>query len=308
MWEAQHEGTRWLLGAGVIALLAVDLLTIGTRYTPNYAPNTPDFVTQAPAHADLLRVAVPDIRWQVDGGIGLQGHGTYFRITDIYGTGPFSLDSMERLRQIPVERFWEVLAVRYVTLADAVPQGVGLTLIGEAQNYDGTPYRLYELENPRPFAHLVYDYRVAQANPEFALQIMSDPRVNLREMAITTSALPFELPVMRPERSEISDFVRHSPEHLSLTVSTAENALLTLPIANYAGWRATVNGVSVALVETNGGLIGIPIMAGEAQAVVLQFAPSSVQQGAIASTLALLIGVILWVMANRLGRVGTRQG
>ena len=73
------------------------------------------------------------------------------------------------------------------------------------------------------------------------------------------------------------------PEYLEMAVTTPENALLTLPIANYPGWQATVNGARVTIVDTYAGMIGVPVPAGDNQKVTLQFAPRSIIIGGILS-------------------------
>ncbi|MFN8375486.1 MAG: hypothetical protein U0694_21750 [Anaerolineae bacterium] len=65
--------------------------------------------------------------------------------------------------------------MRYVTAIDEPPTDiVAMNLLAYGQNYDGAEYKLFEILDPRPFAWLVYDVRVAENNPIFARQIMSD--------------------------------------------------------------------------------------------------------------------------------------
>lgn len=59
-------------------------------------------------------------------------------------------------------------------------------------------YRLFERDDPRPWAHLVYDMFDAKGSLQFAREIMSDPRVDLREQAVILDPLPVELPGARP--------------------------------------------------------------------------------------------------------------
>jgi uncharacterized membrane protein YfhO len=123
---------------------------------------------------------------------------------------------------------------------------------------------------------------------------MSDARINLREMGVTTQALPFALSGVRPSGASVTDFVRVSPERLEMTVNTSENALLTLALAQYPGWRATVDGVDVPLIDTYAGLIGVPITAGEGLRVVVEFVPTTVYVGGVVSVVALVVMVTLW--------------
>ncbi len=272
----------------LIALIVVDLFTVGTHST-NYVTDTPENRVQLdPTLADFV-TDENDIRWRVDGAVGLQGDAVYFRIPDIYGTGPFTLASTELLRQIPVDRFWEVLSVRYATTIDTLPDNTPLELLAYGRSPSGEEFELVELADPRPVAHLVYDYRQAEGSAEFARQIMSDPRINLRQMAVTLFPLPFELPVERPDVSRIDQFEYLQPEHLVMRVSTGANALLTVSMVNYPGWTAEVNGQPVEIVDTYAGLIGIPLHAGENQAVTLRFQPQSLTLGILISGMTLIL-------------------
>ncbi len=284
----------------LLLLIVIDLFTIGTR-SENYLPDGPENRVELLPELEGLQVEPTGLRWRVDGAASLQGNGVLFYVPDIYGTGPFSLSSIEELRQIPVDRFWEVLAVRYVTTLEEPPTTVDLELLAYDANYSGDEYRLFEIQDPRPLAHLVYDYHDAQGNPEFARQIMSDSRVDLREMAITLDPLPFGLPDGRPEISEIVDFQFVTPEHIKMTVSTGTNGLLTLAMVNYPGWRAYVNDERVEIVDTYAGLIGVPIRSGEGQQVRLEFVPDSVRQGVIVTvfTVIVVMGASIWVVIRR---------
>ncbi|NWF69811.1 MAG: YfhO family protein [Chloroflexi bacterium] len=304
VWQRNYRGGAWPVVASVILLIVVDLFTTGTR-TTNFVADVPANREPPPVLVETLSVQDGNVQWHVDGAGGIQGRGTYFRIPDIYGTGPFALQSLDELRTIPVERFWEVLAVRYVTAIDEPPvERVALNLLGYGQNYDGVEYRIFELLDPRPFAWLVYDVRVAEDNPLSARQIMSDLRVNLREMAVTTQPLPFALPVTRPAESAVRDFVMVTPERLEMTVTTSENALLTLALANYPGWRATVNGVDVPIIDTYAGLVGVPIAPGRGLRVVMEFVPVTMYVGITISllTAAAILGYAGFVVT------GSRRG
>lgn len=282
-WSQDH---RPIVSAALLGIIVIDLFTLGMN-SPNFVPDRPENRIQEPDNLDLLSVPVDEIAWHVDGAAGIQTYGTYWRIPDIYGTIPISLASMEKIRQIRVDRRWEVLAVRYATMRAEVPDNVPVELIGEGVNYDGQKYRLYELTDPRPFAHLVYEARIAK-NDDEARTIMKENTINLRETVVVTGSLPVELPGERPADASVRAFKMVQPEYMEMAVTTSEPALLTLPVANYPGWRVTVNGESVKPVDTYAGLIGIPIQPGANQKVTVQFMPVSVIAGGIISLLALI--------------------
>lgn len=299
-WQRHSATVRWQAAGALMALIVVDLFTVGTQ-NGNFVPDAPENEIVMPARVELLQATSDEAVWRVDGAAGVGGYGTYFHIQDIYGAGPLALDAITDLYQMPVDRFWEILAVRYVTLIDPPPDEVEMALLASDLNSDGQEYRLYEINDPRPFAHLVYDYRYG-FNPQFSREIMSDPRVNLREIAVTLEPLPFELPGSRPAESSVTLDIER-PERLRMRVSTSENTLLTVPIPNVPGWEATVNGRKVEIINTYAGLIGIPLRAGENQRVRLEYHPASLQRGGIISgvTLAgsLLVSMVMLVLGRR---------
>ncbi len=291
-----------LAGGLLLLLIVLDLFTIGTR-SVNFVADTPqNRIALSEVLQPISDIPADDVLWRVDGAAGLQGRGILFGIPDIYGLGGISLETPEELYALPVDRLWEIFAVRYVTISDPLPEGAALELLGYGRNDDGDEFQLLELNDPRPLAHLVYDYRIALDNPFFAQQMMTDPRVDLREMAITTQPLPFDLPAARPAQSEIRDLERHSPEYLTMTVSTEENALLTLALVNYPGWRVTVDGEAVEIVDTYAGLIGVPIHPGENQQVTLRFESDTVNGGALITGitgLLLVLGTVFFAVYRR---------
>ena len=288
-WRARWRGalTVWALGA----LVVLDLFSLGA-HSGNFVADTEANRPQPPDFAELLQRDVDAITFHVDGAAGLQARGSYWRIPDIYGVVPLRLASIEKLRQIRVDRRWEVLAVRYATMSAEVPQNVPVTAIGEGVNYDGQPYTLYELDDPRPFAHLVYRVRVSEEGAEGAREIMKEPWIDLREIGVVQAPLPFELPEERPPDARVEAFHMLQPEYMEMRVSTSTPALLTLAVPNYPGWEARVNGKPTPIVDVYAGLIGVPIAPGENQLVALQFRPRSVLVGAAISALTAL-GLVL---------------
>lgn len=295
-----RRGTSALTAAALIALIVAELFTLGMK-SPNFVPDTPYNRVKQPDVLDYVQRDWQDIDFLVDGAAGIQTYGTYWRIPDIFGTGPFRLATLEKLRRLRVDRRWEVFAIRYATMSGEVPDNVPLQAIAEGTGPDGTPYTLYELTDPRPFAHLVYDARTSEHGEEGAREIMREPWINLREIAVVQEPLPVTLPGTRPADAQVRAFKMLEPEYMEMEVSTSAPALLTLPVANYPGWRATVNGQRVEIVDTYAGLIGIPITPGQGQKVTLQFLPTSVIVGGAVSALAWIavLGALLLTLRRR---------
>ncbi len=288
-WLYRRSSERSAITTAALGgLIVVELFTLGMN-APNVVPDTPENRIREPDNLELLQVKDwENISFLVDGAAGIQTYGTYWRIPDIYGTGPFRLASLEKLRQIRVDRRWEVFAVRYATMIADVPDNVAVEVVGDGVNYDGEEYTLYELRDPRPFAHLVYQARFAE-DAEEAREIMTEPWIDLREIAVVQGELPFALPGERPPGAQVRAFKMLEPEYMEMEVSTSEPALLTLPIANYPGWHAEINGEPVDIVDTYAGLIGIPIRPGQGQKVSLQFLSPTVIAGGVISAVALVI-------------------
>jgi uncharacterized membrane protein YfhO len=118
-------------------------------------------------------------------------------------------------------------------------------------------------------------------------------------MAVTLDPPPLELPGQRPEVSTISNFARPTPERIEMSISTGENALLTLALPDYPGWRATLNGQPVEIIDNYAGLVGVPIPAGENQTVVVEFVPVTQLIGAIISLVTWLGMIGYWVLMRR---------
>ena len=299
-WQRAQMERRWVACAPLIALAVIDLFTGGMR-SNNFVPDIPSNHIQAPATLQQYRTPFETMQWRVDGAVGLQGHGTLFRIPDMYGTGPISLESVEHLYTIPVDRRWEIFSVRYASIIDAPPDNVPLDLLAYDVNFQGQQFEVVELLDPRPMAHLVYDARHAETSPEYARQIMADPLVNLRETAITLSPLEIELPGERPAISRVDDFRFVSPEHMEMSVSTETNALLTISMPRYPGWSAYVDGEQIDIVDVYAGLIGVPIKAGEEQQVRIELQSEPLRSGIVVTVLTALL-VVLVAVGDRLLR------
>ena len=286
---------------GLIVIIVIDLFSITTQ-SANFVADIPENRTYLPISLQEYGVNDHNYQWRVDGAAGVRGYNTLFRIPDMYGVSPILLETTEALRHLPVDRYWEIFSVRYVTAVEEPPDFVPMELLAYEVNTVGEEFRIFELQDPRPMAQLVYDYRHGEGSAEFARQIMADSRVNLREMAVTTNPLEFELPIERPENASVTNFIWETPESVSMIASTDDTALLTLSIPNYPGWRAYVNDEQVEIVDVYAGLIGIPIEAGDNQHVRLNFTPMSVIFGAFSTGTTLIIASILIIfelMRNR---------
>lgn len=303
-WQATYVDEALFVSGALLLLIMVDLFTFGTR-SANFVPNVPENYVQPPALWTDLRVSNPnDVYWRLDGEVGLQNYGTFFRMPDIYGTSPLYLESVDQIRQLPDEVVWELLAVRYVTTLDEALPEMGLDTLATGQNYDGEIYQIFEIDDRRPMAQLVFNAIVV----DDPLEVMSEAKdLDLRENVVVGQEIPLELPGERPDDVIVSDVVFVSPEDLQLKVETPENALLTLSIPYYPGWEATIDDESVEIIEVYGGLMGVPLNGSDdVQRVRLRFQPQSTLYGSIISSLVAVFSVGYLVIGSlaRRGAVG----
>lgn len=301
-WQATEQDNALMVAGVLLLLIMIDLFTFAAQ-SPNFVANIEENYVQEPAALEVMQVDDPtDIRWRVDGEIGLQNYGTYFRIPDVYGISPLYLNTVAELRQLPADRYWEIFAVRYVTTPEVTIDGTDALVLAEGRNFDGELYSVFELENPRPFAYLTYAHIQADSRREL-FDLLADNNVDLRETALTRNELDLDLPDERPVDAEISSLDFANPENFTVEVMTSEDAVLTLSMPNYPGWVAEVDGEKVEIVETYGGLIGVPLQGDDdVQTVQVRFQPSSLLWSSILSTLTALFIVgygLVWPVWQR---------
>lgn len=288
-WQAAEQDNALMVSGVLLLLIMVDLFTIASQ-SPNFVPNIPENYVQEPAALQTMQVEDPnDVIWRVDGEIGLQNYGTFFRVPDVYGISPLYLNTVAELRELSEDRYWELFAVRYITTSDATLNNPERLILAEGENFDGELYSVFELSNPRPLAYLIYQHIQEDSKNELR-RLLADRDIDLREVVLTTADLPFDLPENRPDGAEVRDLQFHSPEDLELKVETSENAILTIAIPYYPGWQAEVDGEKVEIIKTYGGLIGIPIEGeNDVQKVSLRFQPTTLLWSGLISSSAIIL-------------------
>ena len=301
-WQATEQDNALMVSGVLLLLIMVDLFTIDAQ-SPNFVANIPDNYVQEPAALELMQVEDPTaVRWRVDGEVGLQNYGTFFRIPDVYGISPLYLNTVAELRELPADRYWELFAVRYVTTPEVTIDGTDALVLAEGRNFDGELYSVFELENPRPLAYLVYNYQPADSRREL-LTLLADQDIDLRETVIARQDIDLDLPATRPADTDVRDVNFASPEDLTLKVETSEDAILTLSIPYYPGWQAEVDGEDIEIIEIYGGLMGIPIEGkNDVQTVRVRFQPAILLWSSLISTIAVLLTsgyVMVWPLWQR---------
>ncbi|MCL4256827.1 MAG: YfhO family protein, partial [Anaerolineae bacterium] len=262
---------------------------------PNQQPimQEPPLVTQAKYDAGVFRV---DGQY-VDGELGVYGYGnsgSLYQLEDIRGISPLFLDSAYSIIQLgtPFEKVWEVFSVKYI-FTDAEELPAPSELIGRDYPHFKT-LNLHQLTDPRPFALLMYRYEVI-ADDESARARLNSDDFNPREVVIINQEPALVLPDTPPDDSK-TDIITYTPEYIEMRVNTSENALLSVALVDYPGWRAEIDGQPVETYRAYSAMTAIPIEAGE-YVVTLTYNPTSYQLGAIISliTWAGCIGLALFL-------------
>ena len=148
---------------------------------------------------------------------------------------------------------------------------------------DGAVY-LHQLDNPRPFARLYYDADIVDSE-QWALELMDDARYDEREKIVLQQAPRLALPGQAAAgTATVASF---APEEIIIHIDASANAILSLSLPHYPGWKASLNGEPVRIIRAYAGLSAIEIPAGQ-HTLALTFAPDTYALGAIVSGLTWL--------------------
>lgn len=236
--------------------------------------------------------------FRVDGFRGLHDNfASVERVQDIRGISPLFLTSVERIvnwnySSNPLA--WELFAVKYV-YSDRSSFSRSTSIIGEGVDRYG-PIYLHELENPRPFAHLVFRADLVDSD-DFAWALLNDPRYQPRE-SIILHAPPSQALPTEPPASAQAFVTSFAPEHVQVTIDTPTNAILSLAMVDYPGWVAALDDTSISIRRAYGALMAFEIPAGQ-HILTLTYRPNTFIIGAVMSGITWLL-LALWAAVHRL--------
>lgn len=290
--------TWW--SVGVVALIVFDLFSLFMASPSNYDYHSPVFQLEMTT-PERLRVVAEDENdgqpFRVDGYRGLQeDYGSLYGILDMRGISPLFLNSSHQLinrNYVSNSMAWELFAVKYIFNQNDKIYSMETEVIGEGEDYWGK-YYLHRVLNPRPFAHLVYDVAVVDSD-EFARALLSDAQFNRRHSLILHQETPIDLPEAPPTEGTLAQVTTFLPERIVISVSTPENAMLSLAQVDYPGWVATLNGENTPIYRAYGGLTAVAIPAGTHE-LVLFYDPLSFKIGFVMSVITWLgvAGFVGW--------------
>lgn len=298
---------RWLLAAPrpyfvfwLLPLLIVfELFTVNMDADSNYDPVPPaQQLSMIPPPLVAQTLADTDIPFRVDGFRGLiDNYGSLYGLADIHGISPLFLQEAHTIIEgdIPDPVAWELFAVRYV-FTDWNELPVPSEIIGTGTDRWGG-INLHRLEDPRPFAQVMYDYSVVSNDNVFAE--LQQPGVNLRQ-----TALIFERPSLSesdsaPIAATVTSF---EPEQITIDADTPTDGLLSVALPYYPGWYARLDGQPVAILQLYGALSGITLPQG-GHTIQLTYNPLSYRIGAVVSLFTWagfgILAIILFIRSRK---------
>lgn len=274
----------------LVAILVFDLFSINMN-NENYEPIPASQRLPEPDYIGLIRENL-DPGQHVEGLRGIQSsYGSLYRVPDIWGDSPLRLDGIEYLLwNIPIERRWELLSVSIVNSEwEALP--VPHTLLGSGADNQGA-FNIFQLDDPRPFAHLVYEANVIADEAERHL-LLNDTTFPLRNVVILEDN-PGPLEVGEGQ----VELFRFEAEHIEIAVETDKPAILSLALPYVNGWQATIDGEKVDILRAYTGLSALYIKSGAHQ-VALKYHPWTFDMGAFISIATLLVLLVVSVILRK---------
>jgi hypothetical protein len=285
----------------LIALTVFELFTVGMDSDAVYNPIPPAqqlSLTPPPLVQQVLDDTATLSR--VDGFRGLgDNFGSLYGIADIRGISPLWLGSAYAIVEgdLPDQIAWELFSVRYV-FTDWNELPIPSEIVGRGTDRFGS-INLHQLSNPRPFALLISEYEVVPDDTA-ARARLADPAFNPR----TTLLLNSNPGITTSSTSETPIPVTQvTPEEIHLSLSSPVEALVSISMVDYPGWRATINDQPTDIVRAYGGLMALRVTPGEST-IRLTYDPLSYRIGALLSlvswsAIAILACVTLLKLRSR---------
>jgi hypothetical protein len=164
------------------------------------------------------------------------------------------------------------------------------------------PVALYRNPEAFPRAFAVEHAEIAR-DPRHALELLEDPRVDLRREVILEAPVPADLPqpLAGAELPPTAEIVEYRPGHVRITAATVGGGYLVFSETFSHGWRAAVDGQDAPVLRANYALISVPVPAGRHE-IVLAYRPLRLTLGgAISAVTALVLLAGALVPARRAG-------
>lgn len=288
----QPKRPLFIILLGTLIIFELFTVNIDSEGTYDPVPYTKQLSISPPPLVEAVLQNDSKQPFRVDGFRGLQDNfGSLYGLMDMRGISPLFLEGPQRViyrNYVDNPLAWELYAVKYV-YSESEVLSVPSTIIAEGNDRDGHVF-LHQLENPRPFAHLVNDIAIVDSD-EFANALMDDPDFDKRNSIILHQEPTLEL--SNSDASGIATITTFEPEQIIIQIETSDNAILSLSHPDYAGWQAQLDGEPVDIIRAYGGLSAVEIPAGE-YTLMLNFDPLSYRIG-------LILSIITWIGLGLIG-------
>jgi hypothetical protein len=209
----------------------------------------------------------------------------------IEGYAPLGLSRYDPFER-PTQRMYDVLNVKYRCKLDSVNRALVL------------------VPNPTqmPRAWMAYHYEVLPKDQVLAR--LEDTSFDYRHIALVEQAPSFPVPVSESSVANQVSLEQHEPEHLRLSVQTAETGMLVLSETYFPEWKAWLDGKPATIYPVDYVLRGVTIPPGEHK-LEMRYDPRWFKLGGLASLLTLVLSIGLMVLlrpsAARLKPAGTKS-
>jgi hypothetical protein len=284
------------------ALIVLNLFTVSMDAPSNYEPIPPyeQLSMAAPPLVERALLADTD-QPRVDGFRGVHdNYGSLYGVMDIRGISPLFLEGPYAIIYPDTinPRAWELFAVRMV-FSDWQELPVPSVVSDTGEDRYG-PVNLHLLTNPRPLAHLLYDVVVVNSDAS-AYALLDDPNFDPRRTVILNKnpGLSRNNDPDNDGRATMADF---RPESFSVSANTPADAVLSVPLPQYPGWDATIDGQPAEILRAYGALSALAVPAGE-HTIQFVYDPLSYRIGALISLATWVglgvLGVVLMVRSRR---------
>lgn len=265
----------------LVALVVVELFSVNMG-GENYESIPAQERLPEPAYIPTIRATL-DEGQRVEGLRGItRSYGSLYRLADIWGDSPLRLEATEfYLWDIPIEQRWELLGVQVVNSEwEALP--VSSIIVGTGEDEFGK-FNIFRLENPRPFAHMVFQAQV-ETDDVKARQQTADLNFPLRDVIILSEAVG-ELP---QEGSATATVEAFEPEYIHIQTSGETSGVLSLALPYDGNWQVEIDGQDAKLIKAYGGLSAVYMPSGN-HTVELYYRPWTFSVGLALSGVMVLM-------------------
>jgi hypothetical protein len=289
---------RWT-PAVMAAVVVLDLFA-ANRPTNRVAAYTPY------AYDPMLEPILSDSGFfRVQDDFRLAGHaGCAYHYRAVEGVTPYKIASYARfMEHTPEVVRWELLGVRYVvTWRGDLRDPAGNVVAAEAVSHGTVPdergnvTRVFRLSSEARRAFLTHRVHVA-ADDDAVSAALAAPDFDPLSIAV----LPEPLPVEAAAHEDRLEILADVAGRVRLRAETDAAAALIVSESHFPGWRVTVDGEPASVLRADGALLAVYLPPG-AHEVEFAYRPASLGWGAVCSSLALALALVLILRRSRTSR------